>query len=639
MRFVIVALLAARFLAAQSPGFSPANLDKSANPCVDFYQYACGTWVSKNKIPPDQADWGRFNELEERNQIILRGILEKASADDPKRSANEQKIGDYYASCMDEKAIDAKGIAPIQPELNRIAAIRDLAGLTSQIAHLHSIGVSALFEFGAGPDFKDSSMDIAQADQGGLGLPDRDYYLKTDAKSVTLRTQYVAHLRRIFQLLGNSQPVAAKKADVVMRIETALAKGSLDRVSRRDPSSVYHKLGIRELANLSPSFAWPKYLQDIHAPTIGSLNVAVPDFFKQLQTLLAQTSLDDWKTYLVWHLAHAEAHLLAAPFVQANFDFYGKILTGTTELRPRWKRCVDVVDSQLGDALGQSYVNQTFGADGKLRTLKEVQLIEAALGRDISGLTWMTPETRKLALEKLHGVINKIGYPDKWRDYSTVKIVRGDAVGDSNRADQFEFQRQVAKIGKPVDRGEWVMTPPTVNAYYDPTMNTVNFPAGILQPPFFDKQMDDAVNFGAIGAVIGHELTHGFDDEGRQFDAKGNLRDWWTPRDAKEFEQRAACFVNQYSGYTAVDNIKLNGKLTLGENMADNGGLRLAYMALMDQLADRARGRAALRVRSTVSLPSSACSWALGRSGARSTPTKTRECAPRWTRIRQARPV
>ncbi len=585
MRVVPIALLAVRFLAAQSPGFSVANLDRSASPCVDFYQYACGTWVAKNQIPSDQASWGRFNELEERNQFVLRGILEKASAADPKRSAIEQKIGDYYASCMDEKTIDAKGAAPIQPELDRIGAIRDLAGLASEVARLQSIGANVLFEFGAGPDFKDSNMDIAQADQGGLGLPDRDYYLKTDPKSVTLRTQYVAHLRRMFQLLGNAQPAAAKKADVVMRIETALAKGSLDRVARRDPSTVYHKLALRELTALSPAFAWPKYLQDVHSPTIGSLNVAVPDFFKQLQTLLAQTSLDDWKTYLAWHLAHAEAHLLSAPFEQANFDFYGKILTGAKELRPRWKRCVQVVDGQLGEALGQSYVNQTFGAAGKLRTLKEVQLIEAALSRDISSLAWMTPETRKLALEKLHGVINKIGYPDKWRDYSAVKIVRGDAVGDSDRADQFEFQRQVAKIGKPVDRGEWEMTPPTVNAYYEPTMNSVNFPAGILQPPFFDKQMDDAVNFGAIGAVIGHELTHGFDDEGRQFDAKGNLRDWWTPRDAKEFEQRAECFVNQYSGYTAVDDIKLNGKLTLGENTADNGGLRLAYMALMEQLA------------------------------------------------------
>src|SRR5579872_6146846 len=337
MRASILALLAARFLAAQSPGFSPANLDRSANPCVDFYQFACGTWVAKNQIPLDQAAWGRFNELEERNEIVLRGILEKASADDPKRSSNEQKIGDFYASCMDEKAIDAKGTAPIQPELDRIAAVRDLPGLASEIAHLQSIGTNVLFEFGAGPDFKDSSMDIAQADQGGLGLPDRDYYLKTDAKSVTLRTQYVAHLQRMFQLLGNSQTAAAKKAAVVMRIETALAKGSLDRVSRRDPSSIYHKLGMSQLAALSPSFAWPKYLQDIHAPTIGSLNVAAPDFFKQLQTLLSQTSLDDWKTYLAWHLAHSESHLLSAPFVQANFDFYGKILTGTKELKPRWK--------------------------------------------------------------------------------------------------------------------------------------------------------------------------------------------------------------------------------------------------------------------------------------------------------------
>jgi putative endopeptidase len=595
MRVALFLLFAAVFLPAllSDPTldlqFSTALLDKSVDPCVDFYQYSCGTWMAQNPIPPDQSSWGRFDELQERNREILRDILEKASVVDPKRSAIEQKIGDYYASCMDEKAVDAKGIAPIQPELDRINAIRDMTGLTEEIARLHVIGANVLFEFGSGPDFKNSSQDIAQADQGGLGLPDRDYYLKADAESATIRKQYLAHVERMFQLMGDSQPVAAKKASAVMRIETALAKSSLDRVARRDPVNVYHKMDPAQLAALTPSFAWPKYFHDIDAPPITAVNVAVPDFFKQLQTLLGQSSFDDWKTYLTWHLVHGESPLLPTTFVQANFEFYGKILTGAKELRPRWKRCVSMVDGQLGEALGQMYVDRTFGVEGKQRTLQMVQSIEAAMGRDITGLDWMTPETKKLALEKLHAVTNKIGYPDKWRDYSTVKIVRGDAIGNSDRASQFEFHRQVVKIGKPVDRSEWLMTPATVNAYYDPPMNSINFPAGILQPPFFDKRMDDAVNFGAIGAVIGHELTHGFDDQGRQFDANGNLRDWWTTRDAQEFESRASCFVREYSNFTAIDDIKLNGKLTLGENTADNGGVRLAYMALMDRLAERAR--------------------------------------------------
>jgi endothelin-converting enzyme/putative endopeptidase len=395
-------------------------------------------------------------------------------------------------------------------------------------------------------------------------------------------------VKRVFELLGDSETVASKRADTVMRIETALAKASLDRVSRRDPSNVYHKMNLQELVALTPSFDWPKYLRAVDAPPVNAVNVAVPDFFKQVQSMLGGTSLDDWKTYLTWQLVRAQSPLLPTSFVQENFDFYGKTLTGAKELRARWKRCVALVDGQLGEALGQLYVDRTFGAEGKQKTLKMVQAIESALARDITELAWMTPETKKYALEKLHAVANKIGYPDKWRDYSTVKVVRGDAIGNADRASEFEFHRQIAKIGKPVDRMEWLMTPPTVNAYYDPPMNDINFPAGILQPPFFDSKLDEATNLGAIGAVIGHELTHGFDDEGRKFDAKGNLRDWWTPRDASQFDARADCFVQQYSGYTAVDDIKLNGKLTLGENTADNGGVRLAYMALMDRLASGA---------------------------------------------------
>lgn len=570
-----------------TPGFDLAAMDPSVQPCDNFYQYSCGTWLRKNPIPPDRSRWGRFDELEERNLAILRDILEKSSRNDPKRTAIEQKIGDYYASCMDELAIDRKGIGPLQPELNRIAGMASLSALPDEIARLHKLGVNALFNFGSGQDAKDSTQVIGQADQGGLGLPDRDYYFKDDVKSVATRKQYVEHVRKMFELLGQSAGQAAAHAEAVMKIETALAKGALDRVSRRDPVKVYHKMSIQELRALDPSFAWPKYFEDVSAPPTGTLNVAEPEFFKQMQTSLSSTTLDAWKTYLTWHLVHSQAPLLPSAFVNENFNFYGKILTGAKELRPRWKRCVSFADNELGDALGQKYVERTFGAEGKQRTLKMVRALEAALGQDIQNLSWMTPATRQKAIEKLHAIANKIGYPEKWRDYSTVKIVRGDALGNSERASAFEFHRQLAKIGKPVDRMEWQMTPPTVNAYYDAQMNDINFPAGILQPPFYDNRMDDAVNFGGIGAVIGHELTHGFDDEGRQFDLKGNLRDWWTERDAQEFEKRVGCIADEYSAFIAVDDVHVNGKLTLGENTADNGGLRIAYMALMNTLAGK----------------------------------------------------
>ena len=571
-----------------APGFDITALDTKVDPCVDFYQYVCGTWRARNPIPPDRSRWGRFDRLQERNLDTLRNILEQASIDNPKRSAIEQKIGDYYAACMDELAIDRRGIEPIEPELDRIAALQDKSELADIVAGLHGIGADVLFSFSSGQDFKNSRDVIAQADQGGLGLPERDFYLKNDAKSVEMREQYLQHVAEMFELSGESPQQAAMKAQAVMNIETALAAGSLDVVSRRDPAKVYHKIPRRELVtSLNPSFAWPKYLSATNTPPIETLNVAVPDFFTHLESLIKNTSLDDWKAYLSWHLVHSQAPLLPSPFVNENFKFFGKTLTGAKELRPRWKRCVSFVDGDLGEALGQKYVESTFGAEGKERTLQMVRGIEKSLEKDIAELSWMTPQTKQKAVAKLHAVANKIGYPDKWRDYSAVKIARGDALGNSQRASDFEFHRQLAKIGKPVDRTEWGMTPPTVNAYYNPQMNTINFPAGILQPPFFDKNMDDAVNFGAIGVVIGHELTHGFDDEGRQFDPKGNLRDWWLAKDAKEFEERTQCLANEYSGFTAVDDVKVNGRLTLGENTADNGGVRLAYMALLDDIAGK----------------------------------------------------
>ena len=556
-------------------------LDKSANPCVDFYQYACGNWIKNNPIPPDQARWGRFGQLEERNQEILRRILEESSRPVPNRDAITQKIGDYYAACMDVAGIDARGITPIQPELDRIRALKDKGQLAAEIADMHRSGMSAVFDFSSSPDFKNSSQDIAQLDQGGLGLPDRDYYLKTDPQSVALRQKYVAHVQRMFQLAGEPPDQAKNDAATVLRIETELAKGSLDRVSRRDPEKVYHKMSRKELESIEPDFRWNEYFTGAGAPSFQDLNVAWPDFFKAVNTAIANDSLDDWKTYLRWHLLHSEAPLLPTAFVNENFDFYGKTLTGAKQLRPRWKRCVDFTDNQLGEALGRKFVEREFPPQAKQRTLKMVDAIEKAMGEDIQKLDWMTPATRQQALVKLHAVTNKIGYPDKWRDYSSVVIQRNDPVGNGIRADRFEFLRQLHKIGKPVDRGEWEMTPPTVNAYYEPEMNTINFPAGILQPPFFDNRMDDAVNFGGIGSVIGHELTHGFDDEGRQFDAQGNLKNWWTPADAKAFNDREACFVKEYSNFTPVDSVHLNGKLTLGENTADNGGVRLSLMALL----------------------------------------------------------
>ena len=576
-----------------TPVLDVSAMDKTVNPCVDFFSYSCGGWLKNNPIPPDQAAWGIYNKVQEDNRQVLRQILEAAAAPSPNRSAAEQKIGDYYASCMDESAIEKLGAGPLKADLDRIARLKSKDELPAELARLHPddvgsfLGRAPLFSFGSDQDAKNSSEFIAEVDQGGIGLPDRDYYLKDDAQSEQIRKQYLAHVQKMLQLLGDKPGEAAAEARTIMRIETALAKASLTRVERRDPNKVYHKMTREQLQALSPSFAWDRYFADIGLPGTKSLNVAVPEFVKGMDAELKAEDLASWRVYLRWHLVHAQARYLPAAFVNEDFDFYDHILSGTKEIQPRWKRCVRFVDFQLGEALGKVYVEKTFSPQTRQLALKMVGQIEAEMGNEIRQLPWMSPATKEQALIKLHAVANKIGYPDHWRDYSALEVVRGDALGNGERGTAFEFRRQLNKIGKPVDRGEWLMTPPTVNAYYNPQMNDINFPAGVLQPPLFDPRSDDAPNYGNTGGTMGHELTHAFDDEGRQFDAQGNLRDWWTPEDAKEFEKRASCTSDQYSQYVIVDDVKINGKLTLGEDTADLGGLLLAYLAWQDETRNK----------------------------------------------------
>jgi len=563
-----------------TPALDVTSMDRSIDPCVDFFAYSCGGWIKNNPIPPDQSSWDTYSKMQDENLTRLRGILEAAAVPGPNRSAVDQKIGDYYASCTDEKTIEANGAKPLEPRLQQIANINSKEQIADIAADMVTNNV--LFRFESIQDPHDANQEIANTDQGGLGLPDRDYYLKTDAKSVELRNGYLVHVQKMFELLGDKPELAAAEAKTVLRIETSLANGSMTRVERRDPKALDHKMTIAELEKLSPAFHWQVYFTKVGMPSIGSLNVSVPTFIKTMNETIEKESLADWKTYLRWHLLHANAAHLSSAFLNENFAFYGKTLQGQEELKPRWKRCTEYVDDYLGEALGQAYVQKYFSPEAKQQALKIVKEIQAQMEQDINSLPWMSAATKQQALAKLHGMANKIGYPDKWRDYSKLEIIRGDELGNVDRARKFEFDRQLAKIGKPVDHGEWGMTPPTVNAYYDPQMNDINFPAGVLQPPAFDPKSDAAPNYGDTGGTVGHELTHGFDDEGRQFDAQGNLRDWWTEDDGKEFVKRASCISDQYSTYTVVDDVKINGKLTLGEDVADLGGLLLAYLAWKD---------------------------------------------------------
>jgi putative endopeptidase len=571
-----------------TPAFNLANLDRSVSPCTNFYEFAAGGWVKANPIPAAYSRWGTFNILQQHNEDILRSILEDAAAN-PKKSTDEnwQKIGDFYASCMNEAQIEAAGTKPLDPVFAEIERVKDLPTLEATIAHLDRDGVNAVLDFGSAVDFKDSSMRIAEADQGGLGLPDRDYYLKTDAKSKTLRDQYVAHVTNMFKLLGDAPDTAAAEAKTVLSIETTLAQGSMKREDLRNPDNVYHKMTMAEMKTLTPHFSWAEYITDIGSPEIGqvnSVNIAQPDFFKTMDSTLASVPIADWKTYLRWHVVHAFATSLPKAFVDENFAFYGKTLTGAQEIQPRWRRCVRAADAQLGEALGQYYVKQAFPPEAKVKAIAMVHNLMDALRDDLQTLDWMSPETRKQAIIKLNAIMLKIGYPEKWRSYANYRVTRDPYVVDIVRGNAFETAWDLGKVGKPVDRTEWEMTPPTVNAYYDPTMNEIVFPAGILQPPFFNPNADDAINYGGIGAVIGHEMTHGFDDEGAKFDAKGNLRNWWTPQDYKNFEARGECIVKEFDNFEVEPGLHENGKLVEGESIADLGGLTIAYRAYQKTL-------------------------------------------------------
>lgn len=559
-------------------GVDSSAIDKSADPCQNFYQYACGNWIRANPVPPQYSRWGRFNELQNHNQEVLRTILED-SAKHQDRSPIDQKIGAFYAACMDEAAVDRAGADPVKLGIERIRGLRDKSALPGEVARLQDQGVSVFFGFRSGPDPDNSKMTIADVDQGGLGLPDKSYYI--GSKDEKTRLEYVHHISKVLQMIGEQPAEADARATAILAIETELAEASLDRVARRDPNVTHHKMPVTSLQALTPDFDFKTYFGDRAAPPFDSLNVSVPDFFKSLNKVLASSSLDDLKNYLIWHYVSTYAPDLSKPFVDANFDFYQRYLTGAKELQPRWKRCVISTDNALGEALGQKYVERAFAGQSKEKTQQLVSIIEQQMETDIKSLSWMSETTKQQALTKLKGVTNKIGYPAKWRDYSSVSITDTNLVSDVRNAREFEIHRNLSKISKPVDRSEFGMTPPTVNAYYSPLQNNINFPAGILQPPFYRNNADMAVNFGGIGAVIGHELTHGFDDQGRRYDADGNLRDWWQKQDAEEFKQRADCIANEYSQFKPVADANLNGRLTLGENGADNAGIRLAYMALL----------------------------------------------------------
>ncbi len=566
-----------------SPSLDLTSLDRSVDPCVDFYKFSCGGWEKNNPIPADRASWSVYGKLANDNEQFLWGILARA-ADAKDRTPVRQKIGDYFAACMNTAAVDGRGYDPLKPELERIEALKTKTAVAAALPGIdHDLPGTYFFDSSTEQDAIDASTVIAGVGAGGLGLPDRDYYLLTDAKSEEIRRKYVAYVVKLLGMIGEPEKQAKEDAASVMRIETALAKASLTQVDRRDPHKIYHKMTIAELRALSPAIDWPAFFKVRGAAGLTSLNVSQPEFLKAVDAELTAEPVAALQAYLRFHLATAAAESLSMPFRRAHFDFYSTVLRGTPAMPPRWKQCTREVDEVLGEALGQEFVRQTFSAGIKAQTQAMTVQVETAMGQEIAALDWMSPETKKEALRKLHAIRNKIGYPDHWRDYSALKVERDDYFVDVQRARLFENARQWAKLGKPVDLLEWGMTPPTVNAYFNPQMNDINFPAGVLQPPLYDSRLDDAPNYGNTGATIGHELTHAFDDEGRQFDDKGNLKDWWTPADAKGFEDRINCVRDQYAGYVVVDDIHINSKLTSGEDVADLGGTLLAYIAWKKQ--------------------------------------------------------
>jgi putative endopeptidase len=566
-------------------GFNLANLDRSVSPCDDFYEFSGGGWMKSHPIPGDHPSFGTFNELRDHNQDVLRQILEDAAKDKSAApGSNWQKIGDFYASCMDESGIESAGLKPLDAEFQRISDIKDATSLQAEVAALQREGVDAVFGFGSEQDLKNSNLVIAGVGQGGLGLPDRAYYLDDDDRSKQLRAAYVDHVTKMFALMGDDPATAAAHAKVVMDVETQLAKASTKREDLRDPEKNYHPMALKDLDDFTPNFSWDRYFREIGAPSLASADVGQLDFFKEVNAALASVPLSDWKIYLRWHLVHAAVRALPQKFVEENFNFYGKTLTGTKEILPRWRRCVQSTDGELGEALGQYYVQRAFPPEAKAAALAMVNNLRAALRADLATLDWMSPATRQKAIEKLDAMGLKIGYPDKWRDYSNFHVERVAYVTNFLRGDTFEFERDLSKIGKPPDRTEWDMTPATVNAYYNPPMNEIVFPAGILQPPFYDPHASDAINYGGIGSVIGHEMTHGFDDEGAKFDAHGNLNNWWTADDLKNFQARGDCIAAQFSSYQVEPGLNENGKLVEGESIADLGGMTISYAALQKTL-------------------------------------------------------
>jgi len=585
---VLLLSLAATMLGQSA--FDVSNLDKNTQACTDFFQYATGGWLAHNPIPAAFPSWGVDSVLAEQNRDMLREILEAAAKNtSAAKGSSEQKVGDFYASCMDEAKIEKDGLAPLASELARISNLRDQRSLQEEIAHLHAMGINALFLIGSTQDAKNSAEVIAQVWQGGLGMPEGEYYFKTDDRSKEIRDAYIKHVARMFELTGDDAAKAAAEAQTVMNFESKLAEAWMSRVERRDPQKVYNRKTMAQLRSFAPNLDWPAYLKAVGVARNTDVTIGQPNFVQRVNEVMTSTSLDDWKTYLRWRLINSTAPALSKQFVEEDFNFKGRVLTGTTEILPRWKRCVAAADNEMGEALGEVYVKKAFPPEAKRRALEMVSNLIAALRSDISTLSWMSEPTRKQAITKLEAFIRKIGYPDKWRDYSALKIDRGPYVTNVLRADAFETQRDLRKIGQPVDKTEWGMTPPTVNAYYNPAINEIVFPAGIMQPPFFSASFDDAINYGAMGAVIGHEMTHGFDDQGRQYDASGNLANWWTDEDMAKFKERAECVIKQFDAFQVEPGLFENGKLVVGESIADLGGLVIAYAAFQKSMEGKPR--------------------------------------------------